>query len=884
MSKRTDSMSGEDIFLAVKEYLGDKEPEVEYKIEVDRKTFIDMLHVFTRLKPVLTQTTNALYPIDVPNIRIPGFRYNYIMSKDYQKSTDAISTYTKQRLVDANLSDFPNIKLSISLEIPVKDKPKGIGQVTLYRIKNRLSFECGEWRYDFTQVLHIDPTQAGFTPNSVRVMATRLFADCSPLSGDALVNKFVATSSDPSIEKLELEVELIDKFTVKHVNSHSFLDCLNHEKRLVLKNTIYLDLMLKSIAVALGKNPNGRLSIKRLLPAATTLSKVEYNYIYPPVDYYISRKADGERALLVTTRDEVTYLITDKLQQLDHFEHSHQSGVFVPMTILEGEFIGGKTNHFLIYDVLMENGKLVTGKMYPDRIALAGQCSDYYKELKVVKVLPKKVYRITENLYDVFKQVSTEHFDYPDDGYIMTEYHNDYFNTRCYKIKEHNTIDFVVAKMPTKFMAQLPIDAKKAKTSTVYLLFCGINVQTMENMGISKLTFYDEMFRGCKFHGRIPIHFAPPDNPYAFIWYANNSEDKILSEYLAKADPTRPWVIAELDYKDGWHLMRVREDRFNEPNYYGNDYVVTALPTWIIIQDPLRIQDMHLSVINYFKTGKDDYYKSQTTAMSFIKYTLFDILFKEIANKKPSVIDLAVGKGQDLNKYVSHGVSRLLGIDIDRVALNELLTRYYALASKYDSKVKMNVSIMQQDLSQPQAEIVDRIKSLWKVGNDFVYPDLIVCNLAIHYFIKTVDELSNVTSMIKSLLPSGGLFMYTTFNGKAIHQLLLDSPNGEWISQVSGSVKYRIIKKYPGEQLHEFGQTIQVKLPFTGDDLYEENLVNIDLVNETFESMGMQVLKTGSYSDFFPLLRTKHKAVEEDLSDDDKLFIGLYHYTILKMT
>ena len=887
------SYSGEDLFHALEEHLQGKQPELEYKIKVDRKMFAELLGLFSDMKPILSQTSNAIYNID---LTVSGIKqmYNYIISKDYGSSE--ITKYTKQRLVDGFLDDFPNIRLSVSLETPLKDKPSGVAaKASMFRIKNRLSFECGDWRYDFTQVAQIDPNDPMFNQDTVKMRSINLFANSSTLSGPALVKQFIVTSSDPSIRQFELEIELIDKFKLEHINSHSFLHCLKSSNQLSFRNKIYYDLMLKSLVVALGSTISKGLSIKRILPSATTLSKVDYNYIYPPVGYYISRKADGERALLITTSNGISYLLTDKLQQLDGFDIIHVSGIFVPEVILEGEFITGKINHFLAYDALMDNNKLVTEKDYSERITLVPTCCNYYKELSSIKVLPKKVYRITENLHDVFKQVSTDAFPFPDDGFVMTESHNDYFNTKCYKIKEQNTIDFLVVKLPPKFAMQLGdrviTDANASKRgSDIYLLFCGINTNVMDNMGISKLPFHDALFRGCRFRERIPIHFAPPDDPYAFIWYASKEEDKILSEYIEKADPNRPWVIAELDLvltkNDGkreWKLVRIREDRFNEPNYFGNDYVSTALPNWIIIHDPLKISDMHLNVVNYFKTGKEDFYHAQTSTMSYIKYFLFNMVFSEIDNKSPSVIDLAVGKGQDLNKYISNNVSRLLGIDIDKVALNELLTRYYNLVSKGNGKVRLNVNIMQQDLCAPNIEITEKIKSLWLTNKEFVYPNLIICNLAIHYFIKSIDELTNVATLLKSLLPSGGIFMYTTFNGKVIHKMLTDSPNGEWLCQEAGAVKYRIVKKYQGNQLTEFGQTIQVKLPFTGEELYTENLVNIDFVNEVFSNLGLKVIKSGSYSDFFPLLKSEHKLVESNLTDDDRTFISLYSYTIMKM-
>jgi uncharacterized UPF0146 family protein len=302
----------------------------------------------------------------------------------------------------------------------------------------------------------------------------------------------------------------------------------------------------------------------------------------------------------------------------------------------------------------------------------------------------------------------------------------------------------------------------------------------------------------------------------------------------------------------------------------------------MVINDPLLISDMHLSVVNYFKTGKDDMYAAQTNAVSFIKYKLFEMIFE--GKSGSDVVDLAVGKGQDLNKYTKNKVSRLLGIDVDRIALNELLTRYYDLLNNRNSNINMNVSIMRQDLTEPAVAIFERIKSLWSVNGEFKFPNIIICNLAIHYFIKNIGELANLSTLLKSLVPAGGLFMYTTFNGRAIYDLLSSNPNGEWLVQHLGAVKYRIVKKYQSSQFHEFGLTIQAKLPFSGEEMYEENLVDIELVNHILGDIGFEVVKSGSFADFFPILKSENPLVGAKLSDDDKKFISLYHYNILRMS
>lgn len=878
------TFNGEEIFNSVSHYLDGKTPEVEYKIGVDRKGFIEILGHFMNMEPTLSQTTNALH-----NINIKGAgkqRFNYIISKNY--ADNKISKYTKQRLVDAILDDFPNIKLSISLELPVKDKPTSAGAVETYRIKNRISFMCGDWRYDFTQVVQLDPTDPSFEARSVKSMATNLFNTTSLLTGNELIKEFINNSRHEFISNFEIEVELMSKFELKFINTHSFLDCLGGDCK-PIKEKLYYDLMLRSVATSIGVGAKGPLSLKRILPNAGMLTKAEYNRLFPPIGYYISRKADGERALIIATDRGVTFMLTSKLKQLNNFEYSHNGGIFKPITILEGEIVDST---LLIYDVLIDNSKQVIDKSYSDRIAESAKCCSYFKDLSI-KVLPKRVYLITEDVYGVLKQVATDKFGFPDDGFVMTEANKDYFNTKCYKIKEHNTIDFLTMKLPAKFMSQLPIDRKLVKNTVPYLLFCSTNKDTLTNMGMSQLPFFNELFNGMRFKFRTPVHFAPSDNPYAFIWYASKTDDKKLSDYINTVDTKRPWAIVEMDVVKpddansnygrncDWKLVRIREDRYNEPNYFGNDYIKVALVSWMVINDPLLISDMHLSVVNYFKTGKDDIYAAQTNAVSFIKYKLFDTIFEGM--ESPSVIDLAVGKGQDINKYIKNKVSRLLGIDIDRIALNELLTRYYDILNSRNSNINMNVSIMRQDLTEPASDVFDKIKSLWAVGDDFKYPNAVICNLAIHYFIKNINELANLCTLLKSMMASGGLFMYTTFNGRAIHELLSKNPNGEWLVQNLGAVKYRILKKYKGNQFHEFGLTIQAKLPFTGEELYEENLVDIEFVNQTFADIGFEIVKSGSFADFFPLLKSEQPFVDNKLQDEDRTFISLYHYNILRM-
>lgn len=861
---------GSDIFAMVSQYL--EGLEVEYKIAVDPKLFVDILNSFRHIDPKLSQTTNALYDVSSGNNR-----YNFIISKDYV--TNEITKYTKRRLLDADCDDFTNIKLSASTERP-SEKPSTNAKAKLYRIKNRISFECGDWRYDFTQSVQHSPTDKFFNDNTVRTTAKSLFEGTNVKDKDSLIDAYIESCDNPIIHRLEIEVELIAKPKLEHFTTHSFLDCLTKNKKFV-KERLYWNLILSSIAALIAPGLKGQLSLKRILNNSETLTKTMYNKLFPPIGYYISHKTDGERALLALMESGVIFIVTQSVEQLNMFEYEHNGGSFTPVTLLEGELVSGKTNTFLVHDVIMNGGNLTIDQQFCDRIAISVDCCKQFANLPI-NVIAKQMYIITEDIHTSLKHVVEQKFPFPDDGFMLIEPNKNYFNTSCYKIKEHNTIDFLAIELPERNRMALPLD-ERAKTHDVFLLFCSIGPQTLESLRMNQLPFFNKLFFAKSFKGRVPVHFSPPDNPYAFIWYVNKKDSKTMKDIIAGQDSHRPWLIVELErVGDDWKLEKIRHDRYNEPNYFGNDYTRVALHNWEVSQNPVKISEMHMAVVNYFKTGKNESYNAQTNAMSIIKYQLFEMLFAKYGKAETRLIDFAVGKGQDLNKYLHHKVANLLGIDIDRVALSELLSRYYDIVNKRNSNMSMSVTIMQQDLTSDHKDIDARIRELWaNQDGSFSNPDLLVCNLALHYFTKTLPEMMNFASLLKSLMPSGSLFMYTTFDGKSVFDLL--QPTGEWVAHVEGSVKYRIVRKYVNDKFNEYGQTIGVKLPFTNDEMYEENLVDVSNFNMILGQMGMEVVSNGSFSDMFELLRSQQAPLWRKLSEDDKKFIGLYQYTILKM-
>jgi SAM-dependent methyltransferase len=236
-------------------------------------------------------------------------------------------------------------------------------------------------------------------------------------------------------------------------------------------------------------------------------------------------------------------------------------------------------------------------------------------------------------------------------------------------------------------------------------------------------------------------------------------------------------------------------------------------------------------------------------------------------------MDMASGKGQDLFRYPKNniGSSGMLFLDIDKTALMELISRKHDFANirvKHNQYETINVLMHQLDLTDNYKYNIQVLeKDLQLPQNGF---DLIICNLAFHYLIKTYAMLINVIKFINHYLKPGGRFVFTSFDGGDVVNLLAEN-NGEWNSTIKG--KYSIKKTYEGNALLPLNQKIKVLLPFSNNEYYEESLVNISYIEKEFMRFNIVLENNQSFSEFF----NGYSGIG-DLDPDDKLYTSLYHY------
>lgn len=837
-------LSSNNIFNFIKEHRIE-EVEFRYKFPVsDIIRFLEINKQTFAPKCSIERTTNIIY-LD-PSKR----REDFIVTKDYD--TENISYSTKHREISIKLTNSTTLNVSNEKSSSGARKPSGN---PLVRIKNRLTIPHEDGRFDVTQVAQIEKASAA----NIQVINSRkkdLFVTMDGYKGEDLYDAFINNMYNPVISSVELEYEFKkvtspDQLTIEYSNR-----LLGEEYAASVAKTN----ILMSIARDIGARQGREISLKTILTNATCLTPAIYNRIFPPLDYYITPKADGFVGIVAINKDGKSYIIySDQIIEVDYTADKY--------TLLVGEVVG-KT--FYCFEILIHDGTLMVQRSFSERLDSFMKYLSEPIKFGEFTVVAKDHILITDDLQRSFKSVTELPITYEIDGYVLVSPNNTYAETKYYKIKPSNTIDFLAVECPLSLKKEEMYKKPEGTTGETYLLFCSINEYELERIMIQQLKGYQTLFPQ-RFNGMMPIQFAPTDNPLAYIWHSTNAETKILKEAQKKGR-----LIVELDYdikQNKWKLIRIREDRINEPNYFGNHFLKVAEPSWFAIKHPLKIEDLSKPLSNYFGTGKGDIYKAPTGFNSYTKSKLLTKATSLVTSK--TVIDLAAGKGQDLARYYDSEYSKGIFCDIDAIALSELIARRADITKDKTRKNKMQVFTVHRDLTLPADDTAEIFKPFIKDNN----VGLIVCNFAIHYLITDIDKLNNFIRLIRSISNRGTIFYFTTMSGRAVTELL--GSGNEWKAHEKGLLKYHIVKKYHGNQLMDMGQTIQTKMPFS-DELYTENLVNIDLVNQLFVKYGFNLIASESFRTFFNPMKRDNPRVFNLLTEDDKKYVGLYHYSMFE--
>jgi hypothetical protein len=444
----------------------------------------------------------------------------------------------------------------------------------------------------------------------------------------------------------------------------------------------------------------------------------------------------------------------------------------------------------------------------------------------------------------IFSQIATPHFK----------------NSEYRWSNKDIPIIFYCRTCPLDFKSNFPTQ----KGKELYILCLTNNKNDGKYIYFNKNPMFIEMFGDQnKIDGFFtPIYFSPSTLPNAHLFYSSIP------------DLNNTYIKLTYDFKKyEWNF--IEKANRSDTNAYGDNFKDVELNAWNNYRNPVHFTDL---VINkqeiadqmYFVNQKQPIHEAPIKMNNFVKRLLIGHDMTDGGQSDGNVIDLGGGRGSDLWNYAGAGVNKLLIAEIDKDAIDSLIIRKYQVDPCNNHKIQLRA--MHADLNAPYKNHIATIKTHFAEFADGA--DQIFCFLALHYLTDTVSHIKNIAALVRNLLRKGGKFIYTALDETTVMNLL-HKHKGKWTVHEKGIKKYEIIQ----EKSKGGRNAIKLIMPFNRPDYYYyETLINDDMLDKEFRKCGLVPEKEGNFSEFTNKFREKKKFLYDRLTDDDKIYSGLYKY------
>tara|TARA_Y100000389_G_scaffold46344_2_gene41284 strand:+ start:6668 stop:9994 length:3327 start_codon:yes stop_codon:yes gene_type:complete len=356
-----------------------------------------------------------------------------------------------------------------------------------------------------------------------------------------------------------------------------------------------------------------------------------------------------------------------------------------------------------------------------------------------------------------------------------------------------------------------------------------------------------------------------------------------------------------------WVPIRVRYDKTADFQRgfrsFGNDFN-TAQSVWRSINNPIT-EEMITTGLNIPDTTDENVYYNRTTNVSqtkglrdFHNKFVKKMLITTVSKRNNSLIDMTVGKGGDLFKWISARLSFVLGIDVSKD--NIINTRDGACARYLKDKIKYanvpdaiflngdskkNIRNGNAFSSEKEKQIIkslfgstnkDSARSLGsqvlKYHGRFNEGFNVVSNqFSIHYFFENPDTLNNFIRNVSECCMTGGYFIGTCYDGKRIFNKLRNLNKGEHLTIENNGVKiWDVTKQYDNEEFNDNETSLGYKIDVyqeTINKTFSEFLVNFEYLKRIMENYGFTTLSDeecknmgipssiGSFKELFKIMK-----------------------------
>jgi mRNA capping enzyme len=811
-----------------------------------------------------TKTINIIENVVVKDINIPMSMIIKEIKFDGGEKVETNTQKVKIRTInDCQLSYSVNLSEELPYTNLVTTKSHSIIRIK-WRKSTNIVIDSVTWRLDLTVVYSLYGSDA----SRIKGIKDKVFG----MTFDELM-VFNETKHDCGKVSYEVEMELmpIDPMLLRSSNISFAIDHILTTINPGHSHVSSINTALQSVSMLLHGYKSETVSIKRILPSVVALTRNEYRAIYPPIDYFFTNKVDGKRSVMIIKGNKGV-VVNDEIIE---FIASVESDI-----VLDGEWLpisesiyGGK---FMAFDI-MRNGDPVTKLTFEGRIALLPQVTAAINQHFPCEM---KKYIQIKDVADIESAAKTMVAMSNGDGLILVNPGSPYTETKTYKWKslEHNTIDFLVKKAPITALGKPPFVNRPG--FDIYLLFVGIDTDRVKRFKMTFCPGYNELFEKSE-ENYIPIQFSSTSAPYAYIYYhptnsAYDISNRIVEMRCISDDTAVSGTAASstAGVYAKWEIVSIRHDRdidLINGRYFGNDYRIAEL-TWINYIDKFPLEELWNPSNVYFTSEKDDMYKN---GVDFITHVKYKFMIEKIINMR-LVIDICAGKGQDLHKYGKSKVHHLVAIDNDKAAISELVRR--VMTNEKQHQYHMAINTIVGDMTKPQS-VIQQLLNINIVPQS---ANAIVCNLAIHYLINSIESMQNLIAFMKTMLVKGGTVLITCFFGEFVHHLFeLEkvNPGESWDAYENDVLKYSLVRKYTGD-LAAAGQQIDVLLPFTKGEYYTENLVNTQRLTEEFKKFNFTLHECNSIGKYIDEYMGRK---DIKFNEDDRKYLSLYGVLVYKL-
>ena len=738
------------------------------------------------------------------------------------------------------------------------------------RLRARRSVTIGDWRIDLTRVVQITKARwSANRPMMIKFYDEGLFAQYIDKDNEAKGKLDEELVELYRLSAIEVEAEYVGNICAQ-INVQAALDIVAQlvapidelNSNSVRANIVSFIASLRARMKIQGRRSNEpQIMLKGVMNNAFSITRNTYLRDYWPFDdYYVTEKADGERAVAAICTDDSIVIVSDTTVY-GTFDKSRRIN-----TLYDGEVIVARDGNITLYafDCLYANGKSVCDKPFSERRGMI----EAFRDNGLLHIRAKVFVHIAREIDSAVMRATIEGVwngarDYAIDGLIFTQGRANYFATLNIKWKpmNKNTIDFYVIVAPPEW--------KRAADEIIYLLYVTCSEDQRNTYCLSQPRAYDPPGMAL-----FECRFAPQAYIYSPKVETSSKKTSVPKKKKAASDAAEPNVIIEntlpqkpfvaemiWDAKtDSWSIVRVREDRTA-----GNNIKI-ATDVFANYIDPFPIEALWNPGKQYFEHDSDTKYVASN---KFRRFVITDITYHQTVQRIPIdenagliVLDVGGGRAQDYSRFALLGASRVINIDIDPGAIVESVARVNTIQERRNKKM----SLAEQWLRDLGVENIGarrykrcRWPAYFAQVLDFAHASPIeietlisrcVCSKCIkriniinfsfsfHYLCEDQASIIRAFHTFDRILTPDGIIFITTMNGERVRELLRTSQDHQWIARNDDGTNRYVIRSIKNDyDLREFGSMIEVSVPFARD-LYTEPICNFRAIDELAREYG----------------------------------------------